>query len=105
MSQPPAAERALSASDRFRLARDVRFRVIVEEGVILRQQSAEVLVINEVGARLLDLVDPSRDLGRIGDRLEEEFDVERSVLDADVAAFVTELLAAGVLERVPAAAE
>jgi len=105
MSEPPTPPSQPAPGDRFRLARDVRFRIIVEEGVVLRQQSAEVLVVNEVGARVLALVDPSRSLTQIVDRLEEEFEVGRDALEADLAAFVAELIAAGVVEPAPAAAE
>jgi len=104
MSEPPAPPRPPERADRLRLAPDVRFRVVVEEGVVLRQRSAEVLVVNEVGARVLALIDPSRTVAQVLLQLEEEFDVERTVLEADVAAFLAELVASGVVERAPAAA-
>jgi hypothetical protein len=89
----------VAPSDRYRLAPDVRFRVVVEEGVVLRQESAEVLIVNPVGARLLDLVAPGQTLLQITDRLEEEFDVTRDRLEGDVATFIGELLDLGVIQR------
>jgi Coenzyme PQQ synthesis protein D (PqqD) len=102
MSTRPAGGPLLAPSDRFRLAADVRFRVVVEEGVVLRQESAEVLIVNPVGARLLDLVAPGQTLLQITDRLEEEFDVTREQLDEDVAVFLGELLGLGVIQRADA---
>lgn len=102
MSPRPSGEPRLASSDRFRLAPDVRFRVVVEEGVVLRQESAEVLIVNPVGARLLDLVAPEQSLLQITDRLEAEFDVTRERLDGDVAAFLGELLDLGVIQRAEA---
>ena len=87
----------------FRRKSDVRFRVIAGEAVVLRQEDAEVLVLNEVGARILELTDGSRDLAAIVDELEREFEVERAELETDVEGFVRDLLRASVLE--PAADE
>ena len=42
---------------------DVRYRRIEGEAVVLRQAAAEVLVLNEVGAAVLDLADGERSVG------------------------------------------
>lgn len=81
----------------YRLRSDVRFRRIEDEGVVLVQDNNEVLGTGTVGTRLLELVDGKTGLDRIVDRLLQEFDVDRSRLEADVERFVGELAAAGVL--------
>jgi pyrroloquinoline quinone biosynthesis protein D len=96
MSEPP------SGSPGFRRASDVRYRVLDGEAVVLRQRAAEVLGLNRVGSRVLELVDGESGVPEILDRLADEFEVERGTLEADVRAFLDELVAAGVLERVPA---
>jgi hypothetical protein len=80
--------------------RDVRFRTIGEEGVVIRQESGEVLVVNEVGARVMALLDGRCSVAGLVDRLAEEFDVEAEVLRRDLATYLDELLAGGVLEEV-----
>ena len=85
-------------SETYRRRSDVRFRVIAGEAVVLRQEDAEVLVLNEVGARILELTDGSRSLAAIVNALEQEFEVGRTELETDVRGFVDDLLEAAVLE-------
>ncbi len=77
-------------------AGDVRFRAVGGETVVLRQNDALVLVLNEVGGRVLELAD-GRTESEIVDELIDEFEVERAELEADVSAFVTELIGEGVV--------
>lgn len=79
---------------------DVRFRVVGEEGVVVRQEAAEVLALNGVGARVLELFDRERPLAEVIDRLMEEYEIGRAELESEVCDFVTELTAAGVLESI-----
>jgi hypothetical protein len=93
----------LPAGDRLlRTRRDVRFRVVGEEGVVVRQEAGEVWVVNEVGARVLALLDGRRTVTAAMAILADEFDVELERLAADLAVYLEELLAGGVLEEVGA---
>ena len=76
---------------------DVRFRVVGDEAVGIRQEAAEVLVLNAVGARILELVGEGHDAGRIVSGLEGEFEVATAELAADVANFLDELVQSGLL--------
>jgi hypothetical protein len=78
--------------------RDVRFRRVEAEAVVLRQNVSEVMVLNEVGARILDLADGVMPIAGWVDALFEEFEVEREILEEDVLGFASELTDAGVLE-------
>jgi len=77
---------------------DVRYRRIEGEAVVLRQSTAEVLVLNEVGASVLDLADGERSVGDWIDTLAGEYAADRETLARDVLAFAAELAEAGVLE-------
>ena len=88
---------------RYRRVADVRYRVLDGEAVVLRQRAAEVLGLNRVGSRVLELVDGETGVPELLDRLADEFEVERATLEADVRVFLDELVAAGVLERVTGA--
>lgn len=77
---------------------DVRFRHVGDETVVLRQRAAEVLVINEVGGRILELVD-GRSVADIVDQLLREFTIERGMLERDVAEFLGELERKGIVAR------
>ncbi len=81
---------------------DIRYRLVQEEGVVVRQRAAEALVVSEVGARLLDLIDGRRPVGEILRLLEAEYDVAPATLERDVLAYLEEILAIGLV--VPAEA-
>lgn len=100
------SEGAGTAEDgrRLRARRDVRFRTIGAEGVVIRQEAGEVLVVNEVGARVLALLDGQRAVEELLAQLAAEFDVDLRQLREDLAGYLDELVAAGVLEEVPPAA-
>ena len=78
---------------------DVRFRVIDAEGVVVRQSAGEVLVLNDLGTRILALADGVNPVAYWIDTLLGEFEVARPLLERDVLAFVAELVEQGLLER------
>ena len=91
---PPALTQVL------RRCPDVRYRTLDGEAVVVRQRAGEVLVLNEVGARLLDLADGATPLAAVVETLLGEYEVPREVLERDLADFARELTAAGLLETV-----
>lgn len=94
-----------TAGERYRARPDVRFRRIEDEAVVLRQAAAEVLVLNGIGARVLELLAAGTGPDDAARRLAEEFEVEPAEAAADVRAFAAELGAAGVLEPAPPESE
>jgi len=80
---------------------DVRYRRIEGEAVVLRQSTAEVLVLNEVGAAVLDLADGRRSVEEWIEALADRFETDRETLARDVLEFAAELAAAGLLEPAP----
>jgi hypothetical protein len=56
----------------FRPRPDVRFRVVGDEAVIVRQEDAEVIALNEVGASVLSLLDSRRSVRDVLDALLEQ---------------------------------
>jgi hypothetical protein len=91
----------VSAGERFRVRRAVRYRVVGLEAVVVRQDTAEVMVLNEVGARTLVLLAEGRTAAEIAQRLADEFEVAAENAHADVLDYVRELLEAGVIEPAP----
>lgn len=83
----------------YRTKRDVRFRVVRDEAVVVRQEDAEVIALNDVGASVLSLLDARRSVREILDALLEQYDVEREVLARDLSKFLGELLDAGIVEE------
>jgi hypothetical protein len=84
-----------------RLCSDVRYQRVADEGVVVRQDAGEVLVLNEVGTRILVLLDQGLSRQQIVERLHEEFDAEPQRLGDDLEAFVYELRASGIIAEHP----
>ena len=78
-------------------ADDVRFRAVDDETVVIRQEAAEALVLNEVAGRILELVDGRNTVRDVVDRLLEEYEVSPASLTEDVHTYLRELLEAGVV--------
>jgi hypothetical protein len=83
---------------------DVRYRVVDGEAVVVLQEAAEVLVLNETASRLLALADGATPLWAIAAALSSEYDVAPETLGTDLVDGARELAAAGLLEVAAAAA-
>ena len=82
-----------------RVRRDVRFRVVDNEAVVLQQTAAEVLVLNEVGKSILKLVDGRRTGREIALLISREYRVDPLDAENDVRTFIDQLRGAGVVEE------
>jgi pyrroloquinoline quinone biosynthesis protein D len=78
----------------------VRFRRLFDEAVVIHQQKAEALVLNETGVSFLELCDGQRTLDQIIDLLDEEYDTPRAELTDDVLRFAEELSSSGIISPV-----
>lgn len=78
---------------------DVRFRVVDGEAVVVRQEAGEVIVLNEIGARILALADGTAAIGHWMAPLLAEYETDETTLTGDVLAFAADLVAGGVLEE------
>ncbi|HEY0510697.1 MAG TPA: PqqD family protein [Thermoanaerobaculia bacterium] len=95
----------ITLSTVLRRSSDVRYRRIEGEAVVLRQSAAEVLVLNGVGATVLDLADGRRPVAEWIDALVRQYGADRETVARDVLEFAGEAAAAGLLEPVPGAPE
>lgn len=91
----------ITSSTVLRRRTDVRYRLIEGEAVVVRQSSAEVLVLNGVGAAVLDLADGESSVGAWIEALAEVYDADPGILARDVLEFAAELEEAGLLEALP----
>ena len=94
----------INSSTVLRRRSDVRYRRIEGEAVVLRQSTAEVLVLNEVGASVLDLADGQRSVGEWIEAIVRDYcdaGADRAAVARDVLEFAGEAAEAGLLEPVP----
>ena len=89
-----------STTPTYHVKSDVRFRVLQGEAVVLRQDDAEVLVLNEVGSRILELLAGGRTQQAVIDQLLDEFEVDPAQLRTDVSSFIETLKKSSVLDVV-----
>jgi hypothetical protein len=87
----------------FKVSPDVRYRVIDDEAVVVRQGEGDVLVLNEVAAKVLQLVGEGLSAPEIGNRLSSEYEAPEAAIRNDVDRFLEELVTLHVIERLPAA--
>jgi hypothetical protein len=86
------------AALRYRLQRDVRYRRILGEAVVIRQEASEVLGVNEVGATILDGLREGADAAALAGRVAEAFEVDAAKAERHVGEFLAELAKIGVVE-------
>ncbi len=90
---------SINSSTVFRHVDDIRYRIIDDEAVVIRQEAGEVMGLNPTGARLLELIDSEKSVEGLVDAMSDEFQMERAELERDVLRFLQELWEAGVIEE------
>ena len=89
--------RAVTLSDVFAPAKDVAFREIDREVVILDLESGSYFGLNSVGSRAWMLVTEGRSLQEVHDALLAEYDVPSDQLQRDLLDWARRLLDKGLL--------
>jgi hypothetical protein len=97
----PGAGAAVRPETVYRRLSSVRFRTVLDEGVVIQQDNAEVMVLSEVGARVLELLDGVRTVAAVEAALVHEFEAPAGEVGRDLASYLGELLAARVIEEAP----
>jgi len=65
--------------------------------VVVHQDVAQVFVLSEVGARVLELLDGKRKLAAVRDLLLTEYEVEEAQLEQDLYEYINGLKEAGII--------
>ena len=73
------------------VAEGVIWRLIDNGAVLVSPESGDIRVLNEVGTSIWQMIDGERNVGQIEARLQEQYDVPASRLQADLDAFFSEL--------------
>jgi len=89
----------ISAGTTFRLADDVRHRRVLDEAVVIRQETNEVIVINEVSASILQFFE-KQGVGTVSDVIDYlagEYEIGLEVLQKDIPDHIQKLLKVGIV--------
>ena len=85
----------------FKISTDVLFQEVSGEIVLLDLAGERYFGLDPVGARIWTLLGEGASVEGIVERLEQEYEVERPVLQTDVADLLTELAEAGLIDAGP----
>ena len=83
---------------KFKLLADVRFRVVDDDGVIIRQSEGEVILVNELGGQILTLIQQQQSLTDIVAALKARYSAEPTEVMEDTRAFLKEMLTSQVID-------
>lgn len=72
-------------------------RLIDEAMFVLHAETSELHALNEIGARIWELVDGKRSVADIAAVIETEYDVDQAQAEADVGEFLDELVEKGLV--------
>jgi hypothetical protein len=87
-------------TDRFLRRSEVDSNPLPDQTVLLFQkQTGTAVPINPVGAAIWEMCDGGHTIDQMVDRLAEDYDGERSRIDRDARAFLTELVRLGLIDR------
>ncbi len=81
------------------LTSQVRYRAVGEDGVLVHLDNGRVIVVNEVGLRIVQLLDNPMARKDLAASIVAEFDVTTDRAEADVDLFLAELDHEQILER------
>lgn len=69
----------------------VRFRAVMDEGVVVHLESGRVIVVSEVGLRVLQALSSPCTRGSLVELITDEFEVDRQQAAADLDIYLGEL--------------
>ena len=78
----------------------VRFRRLLDEAVLIHEQKAEALVLNDAAISFIEACDGKHTVDEIIATMTEDFEVSADQLAADLAPFIEQLAAEGIIEAV-----
>jgi coenzyme PQQ synthesis protein D (PqqD) len=93
---------SVSFTDRIRVPRDVLISRLQEESVLLNLDNESYYGLDDVGTRMLSVLNSSDSVQSAWLQLVDEYDVDREVLRNDLVSLVERLLDQGLVEVTPA---
>lgn len=88
------------SEQRYRLEPHARFRVLDDEGIFVLQQAGEVVVVNKIGAFVVEQLRAGQTVDDVVEAITELYQVEAPHARNDVEALIQSLLEIGALGAV-----
>lgn len=83
----------------YRLDPHARFRVMDDEGIFVLQDAGEVLVVNQVGAFIVEQLKTEPSLNELVEAIVHRYEVDSERAKADASSLLETLLEAGAVTR------
>ena len=80
----------------------VRFRRMLDEGVLIHQDKAEAIVLNESAMTFLELCDGQRKTSEVLEAMQARYEIPVEQLEADLLPFLEVLSADGIIHKAAA---
>ena len=84
---------AIAMTDRPKRHGEVRYSIVPEGALVVHHRRGELKTLNPVGGFILDLLDGSRTVDEVVERVMAEYKVERADAARDTVAFLEDLAA------------
>jgi len=84
----------------YKLAPNVLLQKVADEMVLLNPADGQYYGVNEIGARIIELMSHGTDISSIARQLLEEYDVERTLLEQDIQDLIDKLQQHALIESV-----
>jgi hypothetical protein len=84
---------------RYRLDPHARFRVMDDEGIFVLQDAGEVLVVNQVGAFIVEQLQAELSLDQVVEAITARFEVDAKRAEADASSLLEALVEAGAVQH------
>ncbi len=85
-------------SQHYRVDPHARFRILNGEGIFILQKAGEVLVINPMGAFIVEQLEAHHTIDQVVTAITERYAVDRAQARADADSLINALLEAGAIE-------
>jgi|ERR1051325_3571978 hypothetical protein len=89
---------AISFTDRVRIPEEILISGLQDESVILNLRSERYFGLDEVGTRMMSVLNTSDSIQSAYETLLKEYEVEPEVLRQDLSSIVEQLMAQGLVE-------
>jgi hypothetical protein len=89
---------AVSFTERVKVAPDVLFRLVGEEGVLVNLKTERYLGLNPVGTRMWNVLSSAASIQAAYDELLQEYEVEPTQLRTDLQEFIDQLFSQNLIE-------
>ncbi|MFT5137257.1 MAG: hypothetical protein ACI9XU_000562 [Arenicella sp.] len=98
MSEASVSSDTLKPSDKLCLSAQVRHRAVGADGVLVHLQNGRVVVVNEVGLYIVQLLQKPITKGALCESISSEFDATPQQAESDLTKFLSELDRESIVE-------